>query len=595
MSTVASDSAALTARTTRVQFFTGKGGMGKTTLACATAVTHATVGRRTLIVSTDPASNLDEVLGTDLGETPRPVPGVDGLHAANIDPEAAAAAYREQIVGPYRGALPESAIRQMEESLSGACTVEIAAFDAFADLLGDPAATAEYDQIVFDTAPTGHTLRLLALPGAWTTFIDQSTTGTSCLGPLSGLSDQRERYAEVVRALGDPTTTTLVLVARPEISALEEADRTRAELFGAGMTRQVLALNGLYRPTAGDDADPVATAMADAHQRAVDQMPAELATLQRATIPLRGFAPIGTDALRRVLTDDGSSAGAPENDDPASAPLVANGLGSLIDELEAAGRGVVMTMGKGGVGKTTIAAAIAAELARRGHRTHLTTTDPAAHVQRTVGEHTNENLRVSRIDPAVETQAHTDRVLAEAGAGLDADGLALLEEDLRSPCTEEIAVFSAFARTVAEGQDGFVVLDTAPTGHTLLLLDAAQAYHREVARSGGTVDDAVAALLPSLRDPDTTRVVLVTLPEATPVHEAGRLAEDLRRAQIEPWACVVNQSLAAVGSSDPVLGARARREHRYLAEARALASRFCVVPWSAHEPTGDRLHALAAV
>ncbi len=254
-----------------------------------------------------------------------------------------------------------------------------------------------------------------------------------------------------------------------------------------------------------------------------------------------------------------------------------------------------MTMGKGGVGKTTIAAAIATELARRGHRTHLTTTDPAAHVERTVGAHAHEHLRVSRIDPAVETQAHTDRVLAEAGAGLDADGRALLEEDLRSPCTEEIAVFSAFARTVAEGQDGFVVLDTAPTGHTLLLLDAAQAYHREMARTGGTVDDAVTALLPRLRDPETTRVVLVTLPEATPVHEAGRLADDLRRAEIQPWACVVNQSLAAVGSSDPVLGARARREHRYLAEARALAPRFSVVPWSAHEPTGDRLTALAAV
>jgi arsenite-transporting ATPase len=588
---VATTAGALVAITTRVQFFTGKGGMGKTTLACATAVAHAASGRKTLIVSTDPASNLDEVLGTDLAETPRPVHGVDGLFAANIDPEAAAAAYREQLVGPYRGVLPDSAVAQMEESLSGACTVEIAAFDAFADLLGDPDATAEYDQIVFDTAPTGHTLRLLALPGAWTTFIDQSTTGTSCLGPLAGLSGQRDRYAEVVRALGDPQTTTLILVARPEPAALEEADRTRAELFDAGMTHQLLAVNGQH--PASDSDDPVARAMADGHHAAIDGMPKDLSALPRVSVPLRAFAPIGPDALRRVLLDSDDDATSTESVED-TATVDADGLVALVDELEAAGHGVVMTMGKGGVGKTTIAAAIATELAARGHRTRLTTTDPAAHVQRTVDQHVDANLQISRIDPAAETEAHTAKVLAEAGAGLDADGLALLKEDLRSPCTEEIAVFSAFARTVAEGQDGFVVLDTAPTGHTLLLLDAAEAYHREIARSGGTVDDAVATLLPRLRDPDYTRVVLVTLPEATPVHEAARLAADLGRAGIRPWGCVANQSLAATGSTDPVLRARAGREHRYLDEARQLADRFCVVPWKTHEPVGERLRALTA-
>ena len=233
---------------TRVLFFTGKGGVGKTSLACSTAVALAARGKRVLLVSTDPASNLDEVLGVRLSGTPTAVPGADGLFALNIDPEAAAAAYRERVVGPYRGVLPEAAVNSMEEQLSGACTVEIAAFDEFTKLLGDANATAGFDHIIFDTAPTGHTLRLLKLPAAWTGFIATNTTGTSCLGPLAGLQAQKALYDASMKTLSDASSTTLVLVSRPETSALAEADRTRAELAGMGVTNQYLFLNGSSSP-----------------------------------------------------------------------------------------------------------------------------------------------------------------------------------------------------------------------------------------------------------------------------------------------------------------------------------------------------------
>ena len=580
---------ALLDRPTRVLFFTGKGGMGKTTLACATAVALVGRGRRVLIVSTDPASNLDEVLGTALDEQPRPVAGLAGLDAANIDPEAAAREYRERTVGPYRGLLPDTAIASMEESLSGACTVEIAAFDVFAGLLGNPEATAGYDHVIFDTAPTGHTLRLLALPAAWTGFIDTNTSGTSCLGPLAGLQDQRDLYAASVRALGDPRVTTLVLVSRPEKAALAEAERTRGELADAGMRHQVLALNGVF--DAADSDDDLALALAAHQSDALAALPGALGGLPRVEVPLLDFAPIGPDALARVL-DAAASSSAGEQ--AAGTQLPGAPLGELIDELESAGRGVIMTMGKGGVGKTTLAAAIASELAWRGHPVRLSTTDPAAHVADAVGDAV-PGLSVSRIDPAEQTRIYSQQVLAAAGADLDDAARALLEEDLRSPCTEEIAVFRAFADTVACGEDGFVVLDTAPTGHSLLLLDAAQSYHRDVARGLSEVPDAVARLLPRLRDPEHTRVLIVTLPEATPVHEAARLDDDLQRAGISAYAWIVNQSLAAAGATHPTLAARARDEHAYIAEAAEMTERLALVAWQAQTPAGNRgLRALVA-
>jgi arsenite-transporting ATPase len=578
----------------RVLFFTGKGGVGKTSLACATAVGLADRGRRVLLVSTDPASNLDEVLGVALGSHPTAVPGAPGLDALNLDPEAAARVYREQVVAPYRGVLPDTALASIEEQLSGACTVEIAAFNEFARLLGDPDAVVGYDHLLFDTAPTGHTLRLLSLPAAWSGFIAANTTGTSCLGPLAGLVDQRGHYEATLAALQDPAVSTLVLVARPEPSALTEAARASGELAQLGIPHQRLVVNGLFTPTTGTD--PVADSLFTRQQSALADLPEQLAVLPRIDLPLLAAAPLGLSALRAAFAPRPSPArvATPTPTVEIEVPETA-AFSALVDDLAAPGRGVIMTLGKGGVGKTSIAAAIAVTLARRGHRVGLSTTDPAAHLADAVGPLGLElpGLLVTAIDPAVETAAYTRDVLADAGAGLDAQGRALLEEDLRSPCTEEIAVFRVFARTIAEGQDQFVVLDTAPTGHTLLLLDATEAYHREVQRTLDTAPDDICHLLPRLRDPDYTRALLVTLPEPTPVHEAAALAEDLERAGITPYAWVVNQSLSATRTADPLLTARAAAEIPYIAEAARNAARTVVVPWLPQPPTGpDGLTAL---
>lgn len=574
-----------TASATRFLFFTGKGGVGKTSLSCATALKLAEAGKRVLLVSTDPASNLDEVLDTRLTNQPTPVPGAPGLDALNINPVEAAAAYRERLIGPMRGLLPEAALRSMEEQLSGSCTVEIAAFDEFSGLIGNAESASDYDHVIFDTAPTGHTLRLMSLAKAWDQFLDSSTSGTSCLGPLAGLEKQRTIYEATVKTLADAQATTLVLVSRPQLSALREAERTSRELRALGVGNQMLVINGLFETPCPQD--ETAQAMQQRGADAIAKAAAFITSLPSFAVPLRAVNILGIAGLRVLLEGQPLDLVNPLPQSKAEALPLLESLTSLVDDIERHGHGVVMTMGKGGVGKTTVAAAIAVALAQRGHRVHLSTTDPAAHIAQTLdGE--LEGLTTSRIDPAAETAAYTAEVMANQGAQMDEAGRALLEEDLRSPCTEEIAVFRAFAREVAQGTDRFVVLDTAPTGHTLLLLDASEAYQRELERQArSTQPESVLRLLERLRDPAFTRILLVTLPEATPVHEAAALQEDLRRARIEPFAWVINQSLLGCGTCDPLLQSRERNEHRYLAEvAEKHAARTAWLPWQAEEPVG---------
>lgn len=569
---------------TRHAFFTGKGGVGKTSLSCATGLALADAGKHVLIVSTDPASNLDEVLGVALNQSPTAVPGAPNLWALNIDPEASAQAYRERMVAPYRGLLPEAAIRSMEEQFSGACTVEIAAFDEFSKLLGDPTATQAFDHVIFDTAPTGHTLRLLTLPSAWDEFISSSTGGASCLGPLAGLEKQKKLYAATVARLSNPHETTVILVSRPERASLREAERTRAELIALGVSNLQRVINGVFVAQAPGDA--IADAMSQRAAVALAEMPVGLAALPGATIEFLPKGTVGLEALRAMAHPEELPLPL-ERSLPSMADLPV-GLKSYIDALADIGHGVIMTMGKGGVGKTSVAAAIAFDLAQRGFPVTLSTTDPAAHVAATAEEGTM-GLTVTRIDPDQEVRLYTEEVLAKASKSLDAAGLAMLEEDLRSPCTEEIAVFRAFARTVDQGKGGFVVLDTAPTGHTILLLDAAEAYHREVERTQGEIPEAVKALLPRLRDKDFTHVFVVTLPEATPVHEAARLQSDLRRAGIEPYAWVINQSLLASGTLNPILMERGAYEVPYIKlVTETLSARCALIPWLPVPPVGQQ-------
>ena len=569
----------------RFLFFTGKGGVGKTSLSCAVALALADRGRRVLLVSTDPASNLDEMLEVALSDRPKAVPGTSGLYAMNIDPDRAAEAYRSRVMDQMDPGATEAERAGVREQLSGACTIEIAAFDEFVGLLAGEA--EGFDHVVFDTAPTGHTLRLLSLPRAWTGFLRGNDRGASCLGPHSGLKMQEERFRAALETLSDPARTAIVLVTRADRGAVREAGRTSEELRALGLGNQRLVVNGVFHATAKGDA--VAEGLARDHAAVIATLPANLAALPREEVPLRSFDMVGLDALRALFVDEPRMAAAevPEG-------ISAAGLEAMVDALARAGRGLVMVMGKGGVGKTTVAAAVAVGLVKRGHKVHLTTTDPAAHVALVV-EGSLEGLVVDRIDPVAETARYVEKVLATKGRDLDEADRALMREDLASPCTEEVAVFHAFSRLVAEARGAFVVMDTAPTGHTLLLLDATGAYHRQMTQDMGPVQGRIVTPLMRLQDPDYTKVILVALPETTPVSEAAGLQDDLRRAQIEPWAWVVNRSLARAGTADPLLLRRIRGEAAQVARIRdGLARRMYLLPFCPEPPVGiARLLALS--
>ena len=566
----------------RFLFFTGKGGVGKTSIACATAMQLAYDGKRVLLVSTDPASNVGQVFGITIGNHITGITSVERLFALEIDPQAAAQEYRDRIVGPVRGLLPENVVKSIEEQLSGACTTEIAAFDEFTSLLTDTVLHADYDHIIFDTAPTGHTIRLLQLPGAWSSFIEEGKGDASCLGPLSGLVKQREQYKTAVEALADPLRTRLILVCRAQKATLQEVARTSQELAAIGISQQYLVINGLL-PQSETLQDSLAKAIFAREQAALAAMPAILKTLPCDHLQLKPFNLVGLEALRQLFSISVSPLMV-KADKPIT--IDAPKLSALVDEIAADSHGLIMFMGKGGVGKTTLAAAVAVELAHRCLPTHLTTTDPAAHLTGTLTGRV-ENLLVSRIDPDVETKRYRQQVLDSKGSQLDAEGFALLEEDLRSPCTEEIAVFQAFSRIIREADKKFVVIDTAPTGHTLLLLDATGAYHREVSRQGGSTGLHEVTPMMQLQDPKQTKVLIVTLAETTPVLEAVNLQGELRRAGIEPWGWIVNNSIAAADACSTLLQQRAQNEVIEIdAVAHHHATRYAVVPMLKEEPAG---------
>ena len=571
-------------------FFTGKGGVGKTSLACATAIYLAEQGKRVLLVSTDPASNVAQVFEQAIGHRITPIAAVQGLSGLEVDPQMAAQAYRQRIVEPVRGILPDDVVAGIEEQLSGACTTEIAAFDEFTALLTDEKLRQTFQHIVFDTAPTGHTIRMLQLPGAWSSFLEKSPEGASCLGPLAGLEKQQSQYRDAVKALADPQQTRMVLVARAQVSALKEVARTHDELAALGLVQQHLVVNGIL-PQSEAEQDALAAAVYRREQQALQNIPVNLRVLPTDHLALKAFNLVGLSSLRRLLSDDA----APVASTPPSEPSVdIPPLSALIDELAQQGHGLIMLMGKGGVGKTTLAAAIAVELAQRGHAVHLSTSDPAAHLSETLSG-ALDKLSVSRIDPQAETERYRQQVMTQQGKNLDAAGRAVLEEDLRSPCTEEIAVFQAFSRTIREAGEKFVVMDTAPTGHTLLLLDATGAYHREIVRQmreGGT---HFTTPMMQLQDKQQTKVLIATLAETTPVLEAAHLQDDLRRAGIEPWGWIINNSLSNSQTRSPLLQQRAAQERAQIDAVLARhATRVALVALQAEEPVGvERLQKLA--
>lgn len=570
-------------------FFTGKGGVGKTSISCATAIRLAEQGKRVLLVSTDPASNVGQVFGQTIGNTIVSVAAVPGLCALEIDPQAAAQQYRERIVNPVKGLLPDDVVSSINEQLSGACTTEIAAFDEFTGVLTDADLLTRFESIIFDTAPTGHTIRLLQLPGAWSRFIDSNPDGASCLGPMAGLEKQREQYAKAVAALSDPERTRLVLVARLQKSTLLEVARTHEELAAIGLKNQYLVINGVL-PETETETDALAVAIWQREQEALAHLPAGLSALPTDTLFLQPVNMVGVPALKGLLTPGSAAATLPETTTPDKTDNLS--LSELVDDIARSEHGLIMLMGKGGVGKTTMAAAIAVRLADMGFDVHLTTSDPAAHLSTTLNGSLN-HLQVSKINPHDETERYRQHVLATKGRDLDEAGKRLLEEDLRSPCTEEIAVFQAFSRVIREAGKRFVVMDTAPTGHTLLLLDATGAYHREIARKMGDNGHFTTPMM-QLQDPERTKVLLVTHAETTPVLEAANLQADLERAGIHPWGWIINNSFAIADTRSPLLCQRARQELPQIeAVKRQHADRIALVPVLASEPAGiEKLRAL---
>ncbi|AOE70482.1 arsenical pump-driving ATPase [Pseudomonas fluorescens] len=566
---------------TKYMFFTGKGGVGKTSVSTAVSIALADAGKQVLLVSTDAASNLDEMLGVELSNQPVAVPEVPGMFVLNIDPEAAAIDYRARVVEQMGSQASDQDIALVREQLSGACTTEIATFDEFAHLLSEGAAA--YDYVVFDTAPTGHTLRLLSLPKAWSGFLEGNDRGASCLGPHSGLKMQEQLFKQALAALNNSALTTVVLVTRSDKGALDEAAHSSDELRDLGLVNQRLVVNAVFKRS--DLNDPIAAAIEAVGQRALDQMPASLRQLSADYISLKAVDSVGLPALRGLL--------APEPARPTSTATQApsrlehHTLSELIAELANDERGLIMVMGKGGVGKTTIAAAVALGLVQHGKSVHLSTTDPAAHLAVTLNADV-KGLSVGRIDPKVETQKYVDKIVASRAPTLTEAEIALLIEDLRSPCTEEVAVFHAFSRVVSQARTSFVVLDTAPTGHSLLLMDATGAYHRQMLREfKGRASDHIVTPLMRLQDANYTKILLVTLPEATPVSQAAALQDDLRRANIEPYAWVVNKSLLATATTDPLLRARLDSEQKQMTRVADQTSHaVIVVPWTAEPPVG---------
>jgi arsenite-transporting ATPase len=569
---------------TRFLFFAGKGGVGKTSISTAVAITLADAGKKVLLVSTDAASNLDEMLGVKLSNQAVAVPGVPGLALINIDPDAAAQAYRQRVVDQMGAAATQAEIVTVREQLSGACTTEIASFDEFSSLLAE--SNSQYDHVIFDTAPSGHTLRLLSLPKAWSGFLANNDKGASCLGPHSGLKMQESRFNQALAALSNPTLTSVVLVARPETSALREVLRTSVELKALGLSKQRLIINGVFHRSVAND--QVAQAVELQGQVALSNMPPELRLLAQDQVPLRAVDSVGLPALRSLLS---ATTAAPMERTLARVPMTAKRFALLIDELSKQDHSLIMVMGKGGVGKTTIAAAIALGLIQKGKTVHLSTTDPAAHLAETLLEEVS-GLQVSRIDPQVETKNYIEKIMAAKGPSLNADERALLLEDLQSPCTEEVAVFHAFAHIVAQARSGFIVLDTAPTGHSLLLMDAAGAYHRQMIstyeKHSGSCAKIVTPLM-RMQDADYTKIILVTLPEVTPVSQASALQEDLRRANIEPYAWVLNRSVLAATTKDPLLAARVHGELRQIQRIKdGLSKNLFAIAFQAHPPVGVR-------
>ena len=573
---------------TRYLFLSGKGGVGKTTMACATAVQEADIGLKTLIVTTDPASNLADVFEQPIGHQVTPIAGVPNLSAMEIDPDKATEEYRERILGPFREVMPADVIRLLEEQFRSPCTAEIAAFDRFVDFMDG----SDFDLVIFDTAPTGHTIRLLELPVDWSQFISDSAKGAgqTCMGPVQAIQASKEKYDRAITLLKDPNATRFVFVLQPEQTAIFETLRSAAELKRIGIASQELIVNGLLPADVCDQ--PLFRKRYEMQQGHLLEIRTRLPLPAREVLLQNGEV-TGVESLRkmaRALQGDHSismatSAPVVRTDGvPSVRGLRPGELSSLLTPSNGTHKAIFFT-GKGGVGKSSLSCVTAVHLASQGFKTLLLTTDPAAHIGQVldvpVGDHPSPvtgvpGLWAARIDPKTASDEYKARVLRDARPRYSADMLAALREELESPCTEEMAAFDKFAGYVDSDEYDVIVFDTAPTGHTLRLLELPFDYSQQVELMVTTTKQSsdvraetqarFASLIARLRDPERSVFVFVVYPESTPIVEAHRAMLDLKDAGIPTQLVVANQVIPADQATNRFFRSRREMQVRHLGD-----------------------------
>jgi arsenite-transporting ATPase len=601
--------------TTKFVFFSGKGGVGKTSMACTQAVRYADEGQRTLIVTTDPASNLADVFEQPIGHQITPIERVANLWAMEIDPDRATEEYIDRAMAPIRAAFPLPMVQVMEEQMSGPCTAEVAAFDRFTDFLDMPSSNGQtFDVVIFDTAPTGHTLRLLELPAEWSQSIDSASEGSgqTCIGPAAAIQDAKHKYERAMAIMRDPAQTTFVFVLHPEAIAIKETQRAVTELGKLHIHTHQLIVNGLIPPQATDN--PLFAARAAMQTRYLQQIETELPLPTRRMVLLSGEIK-GIDRLREVgrmffdgVSEDAANQRTSESANrPARVDWRASGLDVLSRVSPNGHSRAVFFAGKGGVGKTVASCITAVWLAQHGYKTLLLTTDPAAHIGDVLGKPVGDdatpvedlpNLWAAKIDPKAAAEVYKQRILDDARQrGRPAASIKVMAEELDSPCTEEMAAFDKFIDFASQADWQAIVFDTAPTGHTMRLIELPMDWSQQIdvkvfASVDTTAADDVAKrrfgdVIDMMRDPARSTFAFVMYPESTPILEAYRAVEELRTVGIEPGLVVANLVIPAEQATTPFTQARRTMQEKYLNE---IAQRFAVpmvqVPLLAHEVKG---------
>jgi len=575
---------------TQFYFFSGKGGVGKTTMAAASAIHYATSGKKTLIITTDPASNLADVFEQLIGYDVIPITGTKNLFAMELDPDKATSAYRERTIAPLRGLIPEESLAVVEEQLNSPCTAEIAAFERFTDFLQGP----DYDVVIFDTAPTGHTLRLLELPGEWSKVIENAakdgSAGQTCIGPAAALAESKEKFDRAINAMRDPKQTTFIFVLRPEATAIYETQRSISELTRIGITSQELIVNGIYPESACDNSFMLRRFYKQQeYLRQIKEnlrLPATLMQLESNEIKgMASLGKIGSKLLESpvMLGNDHLEILEIADESPIEDYRQVNpAIEKLLTPLNGHCR-TIFFAGKGGVGKTSIAAATALWVAGRGYRTLLLTTDPASHLAQILGQpiseepakvEKKENLWMACIDGPQAASEYKAKVIAEVSNKYDAKRVAAITEELNSPCTEEMATFEKFIEFASLKDYEVIVFDTAPTGHTLRLLKLPVEWSKQLeikiyTTTEDTEMDRVTkarfkGVIEMMQDPDRTTFSFVMYPENTPIEEAGRAMEDLKTIGISTTLIVANLVLPDGIITNDYLRDRKSMQEKYL-------------------------------